>query len=148
MKGCHNYEILGLIFNPSKATGILRHFSARTPPNSNEEEELNEALLQFRIYVNQGGHIDGSNGDGNVGDSVGGCSNGGNQSGRHSNGMAVGGNVRGKLFVDRSASNLEFKRKGKINDLSSIDSLRSDALKEFIKVSCLKRSCCRKINGE
>ena len=42
---------------------------------------------------------------------MGGCSNGGNQSCRHSNGVEVGGNGRGKLLMDHSASNLKFKRK-------------------------------------
>ena len=51
MKGCLNYEMLGLIFNPLTIIEILHHSSTRTSPNSDKDEELNEALLQFGIHV-------------------------------------------------------------------------------------------------
>jgi hypothetical protein len=55
--------------------------------------------------------------------------------------VVIGGNGCGTIHVDHSASSSEFKRKGKgkMKDSSSIDSLRSDALKEFIEVSHLKK---------
>ncbi|GLT57361.1 hypothetical protein SLA2020_303390 [Shorea laevis] len=56
-KGCPNYEMLGLIFNGSTATGVLRHSSARTPPNSDEEEMLNDAMLQFGMHVSAGANM-------------------------------------------------------------------------------------------
>jgi hypothetical protein len=43
--------MLGLIFNSSTTIGVLRHSSARTPPDSDEEEELNDALLRFGMHV-------------------------------------------------------------------------------------------------
>jgi hypothetical protein len=54
--------MLGLIFNGSTATGVLRHSSARTPPDSDEEEMLNDALLRFGMHVSAGANM----GDGGI----------------------------------------------------------------------------------
>jgi hypothetical protein len=50
-EGYLNYELLGLIFNGSTAIEVLWHSCARTPPDSDEEDELNNALLWFGMHV-------------------------------------------------------------------------------------------------
>ena len=41
-KGLSNYNLLGLIFNKSTATGILQCAFTQAPPNSDEENALEE----------------------------------------------------------------------------------------------------------
>ncbi|GLT55055.1 hypothetical protein SLA2020_282080 [Shorea laevis] len=120
-KGCPNYKMLGLIFNGSIAIGVLRHSSSRTPPDSEEEEELNDPLLLECMsvlvltwvmvsYLNRG--------------------------------VVIGGHHNGKCPIDYSGPSFDLKRKGKGkgNDSSpSMDSLRSDALKEFRDLDRLKK---------
>ncbi|XP_059431357.1 uncharacterized protein LOC132164808 [Corylus avellana] len=137
-KGCPNYEMLGLLFNGSTATGVLRHSSARTPPGSDEEDELNEQLLRFGMHVSQATNAAVDNSvSGEFLGSVGGSSQGSGQPPAQNRGIVIGGNGRGKRPVDSSGPSTELKRKGK--GKSHIDSLRSDALKEFTEVSRLKK---------
>jgi hypothetical protein len=49
--------MLGLICNSSIAIGVLRHLSVRTSLDSDEEEELNDALLQFGMHVSKGTNV-------------------------------------------------------------------------------------------
>jgi hypothetical protein len=147
MKGCPNYKLLGLIFNGLIAIGVLRHSIAKTPPNSDEENELNDALLRFGMHVSAGRNASLGNGSENVGGSGAGFSTGGNnatpttrgQDGGPNQGVVIGGNGRGKCHVDSSGPSSENKRKGKGNESSSsMDSLRSDALKEFCDLVSLR----------
>jgi hypothetical protein len=55
MKGCHNYEQLGIIFNRSTATGILRRSLAQSPPNSKEKAILTNCMQKEGIQVREGG---------------------------------------------------------------------------------------------
>ena len=50
-----NYELLGTLFNDSTTIGVLRHSSNEDPPNSEEEKELDNALLHFGMHVNAPG---------------------------------------------------------------------------------------------
>jgi hypothetical protein len=50
-KGCRNYEELGVIFNRSSATDILRRSSARSPPNTDEEADLMHRMQTEGIHV-------------------------------------------------------------------------------------------------
>jgi hypothetical protein len=45
---------------------VLRHSSARTPPDNDEENELNDALLRFGMHVRAGGNAGLGNGSENV----------------------------------------------------------------------------------
>ena len=47
-----HYKLLGIIFNRSTATGILRHSSTQDPPNTQEEYYLEHE------YLNSGVHVD------------------------------------------------------------------------------------------
>jgi hypothetical protein len=138
--------LLGLIFNGSTATGVLRHSSARTPPDSDEEDELNDALLRFGMHVSARGNAgvgDGAgvgSGYGGAGGSGGGTNNGGDHVPPTNRGIVIGGNGRSKRPVDNSGASSDSKRRGKGKaSSSSIDSLRSDALKEFCDLSRLRR---------
>ena len=51
-KGLSNYNLLGLIFNKSTATGVLHCASTQGPPNSDEENALEEQLIHGRVHVN------------------------------------------------------------------------------------------------
>ncbi|KAJ4830427.1 hypothetical protein Tsubulata_032913, partial [Turnera subulata] len=51
-KGCDHYELLGVIFNRSTATGNLHHASAIEPPNSDEERRLDEEYVNTGVHVN------------------------------------------------------------------------------------------------
>ena len=51
-KGLSNYNLLGLIFNKSTATGVLHCASTQDPPNSDEENELEERLIHVGVHVN------------------------------------------------------------------------------------------------
>ncbi|KAE7998325.1 hypothetical protein FH972_002883 [Carpinus fangiana] len=119
-KGCPNYELLGLIFNGSTATGVFRHSFTRTPPDSDEENDLNDALLRFGMHVSAGGNAGVGNGTENVGGSWAGFKTGGGN---------VASTTRGIVFQEGEAVG-PAQGKGKKSS-SSMDSLRSDALKEF-----------------
>ena len=51
-KGLSNYNLLGLIFNKSTATGILHCVSTENPPNLDEENALEEWLIHGGVHVN------------------------------------------------------------------------------------------------
>ncbi|KAJ4839924.1 hypothetical protein Tsubulata_008556, partial [Turnera subulata] len=51
-KGCDHYDLLGLIFNRSTATGGLHHSSGLEPPNSDEERRLDEEFVNTGVHVN------------------------------------------------------------------------------------------------
>ena len=51
-KGLSNYNLLGLIFNKSTATGILQCAFTQAPPNSDEENALEERLIHGGVHVN------------------------------------------------------------------------------------------------
>ena len=51
-KGLSNYNLLGLIFNKSTATGVLHCASTQDPPNSDEENALEERLIHGGVHVN------------------------------------------------------------------------------------------------
>ena len=51
-KGLSNYNLLGLIFNKSIATGVLHCASTQNPPNSDEENALEEWLIHGGVHVN------------------------------------------------------------------------------------------------
>jgi len=54
-KGCCNYEELGLIFDRSTATGILRRSSPQFPPDINKEAHLMHRMQIEGIHVYDGG---------------------------------------------------------------------------------------------
>lgn len=54
-KGCRNYDQLGIIFDRSTATGILRRSSAQCPPNSDDEANLMHRMQTEGIHVYKGG---------------------------------------------------------------------------------------------
>ena len=51
-KGLSNYNLLGLIFNKSTATRVLHYASTQDPPNSDEENALEEQLIHGGVHVN------------------------------------------------------------------------------------------------
>ena len=51
-KGLSNYNLLGLIFNKSTATRVLHYASTQDPPNSDEENALEERLIHGGVHVN------------------------------------------------------------------------------------------------
>ena len=51
-KGLSNYNLLGLIFNKSTATRVLHYASTQDPPNSDEENALEELLIHGGVHVN------------------------------------------------------------------------------------------------
>ena len=51
-KGLSNYNLLGLIFNKSIATGVLHCASTQYPPNSDEKNALEEWLIHRGVRVN------------------------------------------------------------------------------------------------
>jgi hypothetical protein len=55
VKGCRNYEELGLIFDRSTATGSLRRSSAQSPPDTDEEAHLMHRMQTEGIHVYDGG---------------------------------------------------------------------------------------------
>ncbi|CAL5183411.1 unnamed protein product [Lathyrus oleraceus] len=44
-KGCDHYKLLEIIFNKNNATGVLHHSSTQDPPNTDEENELDNQYL-------------------------------------------------------------------------------------------------------
>lgn len=54
-KGCRNYEQLGILFDRSTATGILRRSSTHSPPNADEEEHLMHRMQTEGMHVHSGG---------------------------------------------------------------------------------------------
>ncbi|KAI5428539.1 hypothetical protein KIW84_033503 [Lathyrus oleraceus] len=44
-KGCDHYKLLEIIFNKNNATGVLHHSSTQDPPNTYEENELDNQYL-------------------------------------------------------------------------------------------------------
>ena len=51
-KGLSNYNLLRLIFNKSIATRVLHCASTQDPPNSDEENALEERLIHGGVHVN------------------------------------------------------------------------------------------------
>ncbi|XP_054782956.1 uncharacterized protein LOC129290258 [Prosopis cineraria] len=51
-QGLKHYNLLGVIFNRSTAMGVLHHSSTQDPPNSDDENNLENE------YINTGVHID------------------------------------------------------------------------------------------
>ena len=51
-KGLSNYNLLRLIFNKSTTTGVLHCASTQDPPNSDEENALEERLIHGGVHVN------------------------------------------------------------------------------------------------
>ena len=51
-KALSNYNLLGLIFNKSIATGVLQCASTQDPPNLDEENALEEWLIHRGVHVN------------------------------------------------------------------------------------------------
>ena len=51
-KGLSNYNLLGLIFNKSTATGVLHCASTQNPPNLDEENALGVWLIYRGVHVN------------------------------------------------------------------------------------------------
>jgi len=47
-KGCDHYKLLEIIFNKNNATGVLHHSSTQDPPNTDDENELDDQ------YINNG----------------------------------------------------------------------------------------------
>ena len=43
--------MLGLIFNPSTATGVLHYSSTQDPPNTNDEDEVDDNLEHGGVHV-------------------------------------------------------------------------------------------------
>jgi hypothetical protein len=54
-RGCRNYEQLGILFDRSTVTGILRRSSAQSPPDTNEEERLMHRMHTEGIHMHSGG---------------------------------------------------------------------------------------------
>ncbi|RVX16294.1 hypothetical protein CK203_014328 [Vitis vinifera] len=50
-KGCLNYNLLGLIFNPSTTTDALHYSSTQDPPNTNDEDEMDDNLEHGGVHV-------------------------------------------------------------------------------------------------
>ncbi|RVX19112.1 hypothetical protein CK203_008567 [Vitis vinifera] len=51
LKECPKYNLLGLIFNPSTATGVLHYSSTQDPPNTNDEDEVDDNLEHGGVHV-------------------------------------------------------------------------------------------------
>ncbi|KAF7800980.1 L10-interacting MYB domain-containing protein [Senna tora] len=49
--GLEHYNLLGIIFNRSTATGVLHHSSTQAPPDSEQERELENEYLYGGIHV-------------------------------------------------------------------------------------------------
>lgn len=47
-KGCDHYKLLDIIFNKNNAAGVLHHSSTQDPPNTDDENELDDQ------YINNG----------------------------------------------------------------------------------------------
>ena len=43
-KVCPHYKLLGLNFNPSTTTGVLHYFPTQSPPNTDDEDEMDDNL--------------------------------------------------------------------------------------------------------
>ncbi|XP_034710795.1 L10-interacting MYB domain-containing protein-like [Vitis riparia] len=50
-KGCPNYNLLGLIFNPSTATSALHYSCTQDPPNNDDEDEMDDNLEHGGVHV-------------------------------------------------------------------------------------------------
>ncbi|KAE7997958.1 hypothetical protein FH972_002544 [Carpinus fangiana] len=118
-KGCANYELLGTLFNDSTATGVLRHSSNEDPPNSEEEKELDDALLHFGMHVNATGNA---------------IPLPSNQTHVQSSSvvMSTGGSKRMSIG---KGSNSRLKKKEKEQQSSYM----SDAFKEIAATACMKQ---------
>ncbi|XP_073221565.1 uncharacterized protein [Cicer arietinum] len=46
-KGCDHYKLLEILFNKNNATGVLHHSSTQDPPNTDEENELDNQYLNI-----------------------------------------------------------------------------------------------------
>ncbi|RVW21160.1 hypothetical protein CK203_110649 [Vitis vinifera] len=51
LKGCPNYSLLGLIFNPSTAIGALHYSSTQDSPNTNDKDEMDDNLEYGGVHV-------------------------------------------------------------------------------------------------
>ncbi|KAF7800916.1 L10-interacting MYB domain-containing protein [Senna tora] len=49
--GLEHYNLLGIIFNKSTATGVLHHSSTQAPPDSQQDRELENEYLYGGIHV-------------------------------------------------------------------------------------------------
>ena len=50
--GLSNYNLLGFIFNKSTITRVLHCASTQDPPNSDEENALEEQFIHGGVHVN------------------------------------------------------------------------------------------------
>ncbi|RVX02399.1 hypothetical protein CK203_028409 [Vitis vinifera] len=50
-KGCPNFNLLGLIFNPSTAIGALHYSSTQDPPNTDNKDEMDDNLEHGGVHV-------------------------------------------------------------------------------------------------
>ncbi|RVX03247.1 hypothetical protein CK203_019998 [Vitis vinifera] len=51
LKGCPNYNLLGLIFNPSTTIGGLHYSSTQDSPNINDKDEMDDNLEYGGVHV-------------------------------------------------------------------------------------------------
>ncbi|XP_038691441.1 L10-interacting MYB domain-containing protein-like isoform X2 [Tripterygium wilfordii] len=51
-KRCENYVNLGILFNTGTATGVLHHASTVSPPNTDDEKELDAQFRQTGVHIN------------------------------------------------------------------------------------------------
>ncbi|KAL6565400.1 hypothetical protein OROGR_002351 [Orobanche gracilis] len=51
-KGLDHYNLMAIIFNKNSATGVLHHSSTQDPPNTDEENELENQYLNNGVHVN------------------------------------------------------------------------------------------------
>ncbi|RVW62573.1 hypothetical protein CK203_061606 [Vitis vinifera] len=51
IQGCPNYNLLGFIFNPSTATNALHYSSTQDPPNTDDEDEMDDNLEHGGVHV-------------------------------------------------------------------------------------------------
>lgn len=124
-KGCLNYELLGLLFNGSTGTIVLQHSSAQNPPTTDDENELNDALIRFGVHITSEGSVGGYS----VGDVAGSSQrvNCNRNDGRNP-GVLIGGRTNsGKRSMSCQDVSRSRSRSKKEKDLAS--SYMSDALK-------------------
>ncbi|RVW40375.1 L10-interacting MYB domain-containing protein [Vitis vinifera] len=50
-KGYPNYNLMGLIFNPSTTIGALHYSSTQDPPNTDDEDEMDDNLEHGGVHV-------------------------------------------------------------------------------------------------
>ena len=56
-KGCPYFKLQGLIFNLSIATSILHYLSTQDPPNTDDEDEMDDNLEHGGVHVDVGCEI-------------------------------------------------------------------------------------------